>query len=851
MDDETGSRVLEAEVPLSGGSLVRIRVAREGGSPVPEARVDVTVVIHLFNGGSQSGRQLVTQADGWASLTTEPGAVLTVRASTAEGVGEVEAKAPPVGTPLEVTVTLQEWASVSGTVYLDGAPIAEIPVDVVGTNLLIQRSMGAIKTDAEGYYYFSQVPPGMIKITVPSHDLTFPYRIVEDISTSVEPGQYLQRQDMEVVLGGTLDFHVKDEEGTPIAGATVSGQIKHRQHTAQTDISGMASIVGVDAGTDFNGVDISHADYRSERRPSLRYEDFPVEIVLKKPSALNATLLVKDAAGPVEQFVYKAQGPSSHESRDASIRYPGGSAELEGLDIGSYKVTAIGVDESGSIVPARRGTAQFELIEGEESPVVEVHLSQNGAAVRGSVKNRSGEPMADVEINLQPQGYLHPSPELFAPRTPEAKTTKSGPDGAFLFEGVVEAKYFISGKKSGYMASPAFAHVVGNADQEVSLTLQPSYSIFGKAIGPDGEPLVGREVTMGHGIMEVRARIDEAGSYRLEANSPLEREIVLFVPEFNIRDTRPVTPSVDGSDVEVNFDYTSQVRLSGRVIVEGGSPAFNWRGLLFNSKGGPGSSQAHVEYGENQTYSTRIEPGEVTVSFFGMESPTGGRYPLQIERIQLESTPREQQRDFQLRPASGDVVVVFPSDHDFTSGRVVIADPGNHLVHRELFIGEAATSSASFNDQLEGSYNFAFASHDKVWTATTEATIKSGTDNVITLDVKKVRSGTRIADWAGDNSPAIDITPHLVPGAKLALTIVQEEGAGSYTIRRVAVVSAGGTTIAVDEHSGMTGTVDLHNTYRLQLPTEVPEGSYRLRVDGTRTTHDYSIPLRGGIYLER
>ena len=121
------------------------------------------------------------------------------------------------------------------------------------------------------------------------------------------------------------------------------------------------------------------------------------------------------------------QGREHAETRRVEHRAPEKDFEVRDLPLGGYDVAIEGPGLAGNPVPVL-------LVRGSEHPFVHVAVHPRGL-LDGSVLTESGRPAEDVLVVLE----LQPSGERF--------TTYTGPNGAFLFEGLPDGEYrlFVGG----------------------------------------------------------------------------------------------------------------------------------------------------------------------------------------------------------------------------------------------------------------------------------------------------------------------------------------------------------------------------------------------------------------------
>jgi hypothetical protein len=135
----------------------------------------------------------------------------------------------PLTTLSQTTTDDKLPATISGRVTdrARGAPIPDAHVSLhlgikrIGGYIFVGRESEEIstKTDADGFYKFTRVPPGQCRLSVRTHDLCTPAPI-RDID--VKPGQDLNVFDFPVISCGKISGSIVDSSnGEPIPGMTV------------------------------------------------------------------------------------------------------------------------------------------------------------------------------------------------------------------------------------------------------------------------------------------------------------------------------------------------------------------------------------------------------------------------------------------------------------------------------------------------------------------------------------------------------------------------------------------------------------------------------------------------------
>jgi hypothetical protein len=210
--------VPEQEWRFAPGSHFTGIVSKEG-KPVADA--DVTFIRNMRPGGHPVVT-VRTGTDGRYRLTAPSETFGGLRAFAAEGTGFQGVYAAEPRRTQEINIGLRAFASISGTVTADGAPLEGVGLVAIPTDSLEADTAALASTDKDGYYFLEQVTPGPMYLGVEK----VPTGVVppEPRSLVLEPGEYRQREDFDIEVGRGLRVRVVDPEGLPISGVHVSAE---------------------------------------------------------------------------------------------------------------------------------------------------------------------------------------------------------------------------------------------------------------------------------------------------------------------------------------------------------------------------------------------------------------------------------------------------------------------------------------------------------------------------------------------------------------------------------------------------------------------------------------------------
>ena len=454
--DEIRFVVDEAFVPL------RVRVVdAEEGKPIPD--------VALFAGGrASSGRAAlvrgVTDAGGRCSLRALTGADAGVSAirsgyveSSVDSLLDVEG---------EIVLRMSRGARLSGKVLgaQDGAPIAGATVSVLRPTGGIEWPLGRGRTDAQGLYEISGVPPGEVVVFAESEG-----------SGSAGPVALRAHRappvDVRLVPARRVGGRVHDSEGKPLPGAVVRalahGRRRHPKIFAELPNVLATAVVRRDGAFAFRAVPpdrIDRFEVRAAGHPPFALWTEPTEtgdfaVDFRLPPVRRVRMLVLAAATgtplrgvAVEVLVWthdwsqEWRGTTDSEGRATSAPMGRGAHRI-GAAMEGYAVTGIG-----------------SAPEADLPSEVTLRLSR-GEPLMGQVLLPDGTPASDIEVLYSfhlPEGYRAVS-----------KTTADG-SGVFVFHDLPRAdgELWVDTKHEGVAVTGRVPARAGDRDVRVPLEIK-------------------------------------------------------------------------------------------------------------------------------------------------------------------------------------------------------------------------------------------------------------------------------------------------------------------------------------------------------------------------------------------
>jgi hypothetical protein len=466
-------------ISLEPGSTVAGKVADAAGRPLPGIRLD------LMPAGSspwtspwcgEDARRTVRSGRGGAFALDHLAANRYRLRATGPGLAplsrqHIEVSARTARIDLG-TLTLQPGGVLDAKVVDSrGAPVpaAAAMLSASGSQPSLdmedQLSSQAV-TGPDGKVRFTDLVPGA-RYDLAIHAADYPETAVNGIAIPAAGPLRIEVQD-----GHRLTGRVVGADGQPIAGAAVGAirttQLEFVTQTmplgAETDAKGEFSLSGLMAGTVqleamADGFRRSHAvAWIPDSEPAR-----PIEITLEPAGWLVGS--VRDTAGNLVHALVSVmpRAVSSSPGRAQLERLPiaateaAGEYRLEGLDPGTYTVTAQPIDRTGSGKPS----PPIEIRPGENTLDLVVELAKTWE-VSGQVVDTAGNPVDGATLQLSPRQAAGTS-----------TATTSLADGSFVFADVADGNYTPSAHCHGYLmtADAAPVTVAGGPVSGLRLTL--------------------------------------------------------------------------------------------------------------------------------------------------------------------------------------------------------------------------------------------------------------------------------------------------------------------------------------------------------------------------------------------
>ncbi|MEQ9324940.1 MAG: carboxypeptidase regulatory-like domain-containing protein, partial [Polyangiaceae bacterium] len=189
----------------------------------------------------------------------------------------------------------------------------------------------------------------------------------------------------------------------------------------------------------------------------------------------------------------------------------------------------------------------------------------------GVVHDASGIPIDEARVTLRWVPPAGATPSLMVPD----RHAVTADDGTFVVDDLDAGRYDVVAQADGYAEAMVSAAVPG---PDVTLTLVPGVSLFGRVTDAEGAPLPSFAVVVTRKLhalashtVAVEQALDPEGAYEVPHLGPGEYLVFAVAPGASRSKAEPVTLAAD--DVRLDFALPSAGTLAGIVVErEGGAP---------------------------------------------------------------------------------------------------------------------------------------------------------------------------------------------------------------------------------------------------------------------------------------
>jgi hypothetical protein len=554
----------KVKVPAAGPLTVALQVAGviegfvEDARGRPAARAEVQV--------SGSTAQVVTTGEGGGFSVEVEAGIHTLSARRGDEAGSLDT---PVivsagKTVRDVRVRLGPGAVMEGRVVAkaSGAPVAGAHVDIspLGSN----GDSGRAVTDDTGHFSVSGLAPGSYDVVVNAPGFT---QLVRRGPTVV-PGERFSLE-FQLTGTGTVEGHVRDTDGQPVAGARVTGGTRWGGWMGSTPAETLTDAGG---GYRLEGLATGRVYISARREGAALGTTQPVEVTEGGLARVDFTL---EGTGTVEGVVRAVSGPLPSEPLSVTV-FPQtqngpGTASFHRTEVdaaGDFRLTLPAGSYRMHVFALERRTLspqQPKLVQVEAGRTVRAELtwqedSRDTNGVQGIVLEPDGTPSPRAYVSLTTASH---SRTMRTVSDEEGRFTLSLP----FQRGPPEASVTVSASNGGRSGE-----VVGvkPGEQGVVVKLRPAASLRGRVIRASGQPVKGfsldvQPMSQGGGAPQGERQF-QGDRFELR-DVPAAPVAVVVWTEDGARGETQVTPTY-GTPAEVLLTLKSTAGLRGRVVDE-------------------------------------------------------------------------------------------------------------------------------------------------------------------------------------------------------------------------------------------------------------------------------------------
>ncbi len=322
-----------------------------------------------------------------------PGDALVVRAEHPTGRATSEPLNVGGGERHELTLTLAEGASISGTVtFADGRPAEGLLVSDFG-------SRHQSTTDRNGHYRLLGLDAGLCQLMVRRSGDSMLDTLTSEF-VQLKPNQRRNGIDLKIAGGHRLAGHVLFPDGKPAPGISIDivwVSDRFGSRSARTNEDGSFTV------EDLPGETFRVRAHGDEGFASVEKEDVPadtlaLELRLRRFGALAGRVVDRSGAPVVDYTLFVVPLERMWDRRQLSLHDPNGAFRVSKLEPDSYDLTARTSDGCTALL------SQVRADDGQERGGLVLTLAA-AATVRGRVVDHSGgAPVAGAHVSVYQAG---------------------------------------------------------------------------------------------------------------------------------------------------------------------------------------------------------------------------------------------------------------------------------------------------------------------------------------------------------------------------------------------------------------------------------------------------------------
>ncbi|WP_395845264.1 carboxypeptidase regulatory-like domain-containing protein [Cystobacter fuscus] len=524
----------------------------------------------------------------------------------------------------DVRIRLGAGAVLEGRVVAraTGAAVAGASVSVMPNSHFVRAGStgsngdaGRTVTDASGLFALKSLAPGGYDLVVDAPG----YSRLTRKGVMVAAGE---RFPLELQLEGTgtVEGHVRDTAGAPLAGARVGGGLRwagsRGSSTAEalTDAQGYYRLGGLNLGQMYltahlEGVALGVSHLVDVKEDETARVDFTFE----RTGILEGVVRTEQGSPPAEPLsvrVYSVElPPHARSALDSTGRF------RMTLPVGAYRVVLV---SDSDLLKGERRTHEVKIEAGRTVQLEMVWREASSPLIKGLVLEPDGAPSPFARVVL--------SGELF-PDEGGSMGTSTDEEGRFVYR-------FYKSPKAGLLTVTArnggrsgeTRQAIAQGDQEVVVKLRTGASVRGRVVRADGQPV--RGFTVG-----VHVPLKSSAPSRFTREFSGERFDLPDVP------AEPLTLMVRTVDGAVGTAHVSPVEGKTAEVEVSVAPGSSVRGRVVDATTNAPLAHAALRLKEQQEFFVEttvdgrfalkdLSPGEGTLEIFAGSEPNEHRVKL-------------------------------------------------------------------------------------------------------------------------------------------------------------------------------------------------------------------------------
>ncbi|MDJ0522845.1 MAG: carboxypeptidase regulatory-like domain-containing protein [Planctomycetota bacterium] len=485
-DAKEEGQSLEKDVELARGRVIQGTVKHEDGSLAKGVRVTVNIVQGGWYWGFQGqSKPVFTGEDGTFRYEgLAPDKTYNVTAESDTHMAEpVKVTMPKEVDPEPIEIQLKQGGIVQGRVIeADGTPAS-------GASVTCNAGNRRAVTDAEGRFEITGIKAGKWQVQVGNVN---PVPAGAKQSITMAWGETIDDVELTMPVTLTIQGTVTDPDGKLLPGISVRARkisgsgtrrrSRGRSYYATTDTKGHFELKALGEG-----------DYTvwagSAKESPIRAGDEDVQLVYEEPDRITVEGRVTDPDGRavVRGSVRVWYGPRGKRR-----------SQVSGTITGGYFRVRVVTDESEvdvEVTQAQDATNRpVNFLPDREKDLaigapIEIRLTR-GMELKGRITDPTGKGIAGIQVQASPKGRRDYG---WNPWGGARNAARSDDEGAWTIRGLKDGDYTLSVTPGGSWITPE-KQDVSAGEEGIVFKLVKGFTISGKVLDPDGEPLPGANV---------------------------------------------------------------------------------------------------------------------------------------------------------------------------------------------------------------------------------------------------------------------------------------------------------------------------------------------------------------------